>query len=36
MYLGKDVTTEENLELGKVNDVGVSNQWDVYYLVEKS
>jgi len=36
MYLGKDVTTEENLELGKVNDVGVSNQGEVYYLVEKS
>jgi ribosomal 30S subunit maturation factor RimM len=35
MYLGKDATTENNTELGKVSDVAVSSQGEVYYLVEK-
>lgn len=35
MYLGKDATTEDNTELGKVSDVAVSDQGGVYYLVEK-
>jgi hypothetical protein len=35
MYLGKDVATEGNMELGKVSDVAVSSQGEVYYLVEK-
>lgn len=35
MYLGKDATTEDNLELGKVSDIAISNEGDVYYLVEK-
>jgi ribosomal 30S subunit maturation factor RimM len=35
MYLGKDVATGDNLELGKVSDVAVSNEGDVFYLVEK-
>ena len=35
MYLGKDVTTEDNMELGKVSDVSISSSGEVYYLVEK-
>jgi hypothetical protein len=35
MYLGKDATTEGNLELGKVSDVAISNVGEIYYLVEK-
>jgi hypothetical protein len=35
MYLGKDATTEDHIELGKVSDVAVSSQGEVYYLVEK-
>jgi len=35
MYLGKDVTTVDNLELGKVSDVAISGLGEVYYLVEK-
>lgn len=35
MFLGKDATTVDNLELGKVSDVTVSNLGEVYYLVEK-
>jgi hypothetical protein len=35
MYLGKDATTVDNLELGKVSDVAVSSLGEVYYLVEK-
>ena len=35
MYLGKDAVTEDNMELGKVNDVAVSKEGDVYFLVEK-
>jgi ribosomal 30S subunit maturation factor RimM len=35
MYLGKDATTEDKTELGKVSDVAVSSQGEVYYLVEK-
>jgi ribosomal 30S subunit maturation factor RimM len=35
MYLGKDAVTEDNLELGKVSDVAVSKEGDVYFLVEK-
>ena len=35
MYLGKDVATGDNLELGKVSDVAISNEGDVFYLVEK-
>jgi len=35
MYLGKSAVTEDNLELGKVSDVAISNEGDVYYLVEK-
>ncbi|MGZ5539836.1 MAG: hypothetical protein ACXW02_06245 [Halobacteriota archaeon] len=35
MYLGKDVATEGIMELGKVSDVAVSSQGEVYYLVEK-
>ncbi|MGZ4852627.1 MAG: hypothetical protein ACXV3D_05505 [Halobacteriota archaeon] len=35
MYLGKDAATADNLELGKVSDVAISNEGDIYYLVEK-
>ncbi len=35
MYLGKDATTEGNLELGKVSDVAISSIGEIYYLVEK-
>lgn len=35
MYLGKDVTTEDSMELGKVSDVSISSSGEVYYLVEK-
>jgi len=35
MYLGKDATTEEHIELGKVSDVSISSGGEVYYLVEK-
>jgi hypothetical protein len=35
MYLGKDATTEGNLELGKVSDVAISSLGETYYLVEK-
>src|SRR5664279_2131087 len=35
MYLGKDVTTEDDMELGKVSDVSISSSGEVYYLVEK-
>ena len=35
MYLGKDAVTEDNLELGKVSDIAVSKEGDVYFLVEK-
>jgi hypothetical protein len=35
MYLGKDATTEDNIELGKVSDVSVSAEGEVFYLVEK-
>ncbi len=34
MYLGKDAATAQNIELGKVSDVGVSDGGEVYYLVE--
>jgi hypothetical protein len=35
MYLGKDATTEDHIELGKVSDVSISSVGEVYYLVEK-
>ena len=35
MYLGKDATTEDHVELGKVSDVSISSVGEVYYLVEK-
>jgi hypothetical protein len=35
MYLGKDATTEDNVELGKVSDVAISSLGEIYYLVEK-
>ncbi len=35
MYLGKDAVTAQNIDLGKVSDVGVSDNGDVYYLVER-
>ena len=35
MYLGKDVTTEDDMGLGKVSDVSISSSGEVYYLVEK-
>jgi len=34
MYLGKDAVTG-NVDLGKVSDVAVSSEGEVYYLVEK-
>jgi hypothetical protein len=35
MYFGKDATTEDNMELGKVSDLSISSLGEVYYLVEK-
>jgi hypothetical protein len=32
---GKDATTEDNMELGKISDVSISSLGKVYYLVEK-
>ncbi|MGZ4904359.1 MAG: hypothetical protein ACXV5I_06060 [Halobacteriota archaeon] len=35
MYIGKDAATTQNVDLGKVSDVGVSDDGNVYYLVER-
>ncbi len=35
MYIGKDAATAQNIDLGKVSDVGVSDDGEVYYLVER-
>jgi ribosomal 30S subunit maturation factor RimM len=35
VYLGKDAMTKDNTELGKVRDVAISSEGDVYFLVEK-
>ncbi len=35
MYVGKDAATAQKADLGKVSDVGVSDDGKVYYLVER-
>lgn len=35
MYIGKDAATAQKTDLGKVSDVGVSDDGAVYYLVER-
>ncbi len=35
MYVGKDAVTAQNTDLGKVSDVGVSDDGEAYYLVER-